>query len=81
MEEFIWNVDYWSKELERVSDEIHPIRSKLCEAPIPDLTYEERFKLRETLMQYYSISHLLRETLDKRPTPPVPFYRRIFRKK
>lgn len=81
MDNIIWNANYWSNELMRVTDDIEDMRKKLCEAPIPDLTYEERFKLRETLMHYYSIAKLLRKDLDEHAAQQkIPFYRRIFKK-
>lgn len=74
-----WEIEYWSEMLLKADKELEPLRHKLYDAPTPELTFEERWTLREVLTNVSSYTRLLAKdvaAMKVKNKKPKRFWRR-----
>lgn len=76
----LWNAQYWADRLQETTEQAADLRSKLNTIPFEPLTYEDQFRLRETLNEYRSYSHLLSEDMAQPDPARPPLWKRMFHK-
>lgn len=74
------SVEFWSRRLTEIADDVQAIHDKTWQIPIPELTYEERIHLRYILDEYKAVTRLLAETLAEPDPEPIPFYKKLFKR-
>lgn len=60
----VFNQQFNAERLERIVADSTDIKTKLFENPIPELTYEERYKLRQILTDVAVVTRLVRAETD-----------------
>ena len=80
-EQFVWNVNYLTDRLSEVRDSTEPFLQKLYSIPSEPFTPEELYRLRYLLAEYNSYVTILKRDVEEfNQTPPVPFWKKLFRK-
>lgn len=74
-------VEYYSKNLDKTTEEAKPVLSKLYRWDFNDLTIEELYTIRRALEDYAIYSNLLKAGIDAHsPAPKNPFWKRFMKK-
>lgn len=71
------DIQYWAKKLQENEDKLRPLRHKMFHAEL-DFTFEEKFELRELLVQSAALVTILNETMAR--PDPKPRWKTLFRK-
>lgn len=67
-------MEYFIADLAKMRNRLEIRHPKLWEVPFPEMTYEERHRLREDLMHVRVIANLLEKAMEDFKAAPVPWY-------